>query len=78
MSQAIITLQLDTEQQLNLDRIATELACDRADLIKRAIDSYLANYQPSRHAFGALRHTGEIVGDILEPIVLESDWEALR
>jgi hypothetical protein len=78
MSQATITLQLDSDQQLSLDRIATELACDRADLIKQAIDSYLASYQPKRPAFGVLSHSGEIMGDILAPIVPASDWAALQ
>jgi hypothetical protein len=78
MSQATITLQLDTDQQLHLDRIAIELACDRADLIKHAIDAYLANYQPKRAAFGVLSQSGKIIGDILEPITPTSDWEALQ
>jgi hypothetical protein len=78
MHQLTITLQIDAKQQLDLDQIATELACDRADLIKQAIDAYLANYQSSRPAFGAMRHSGSISGDLIEPIVPMSDWEVLQ
>ena len=45
MSPAILTLQLDAEQNIALDQIATNLDCDRAELIKQAIDTYLQNYQ---------------------------------
>ena len=45
MSPAILTLQLDAEQNIALDQIATNLDCDRSELIKQAIDTYLQNYQ---------------------------------
>ena len=45
MSPAILTLQLDAEQNIALDQIATNLDCDRTELIKQAIDTYLQNYQ---------------------------------
>ncbi len=45
MSPATLTLQLDVEQNFALDQIATDLNCDRSELVKQAIDAYLKNYQ---------------------------------
>jgi len=45
MNPATITLQLDADQYLALDQIATDLSCDRADIVKQAIDTYLQHYQ---------------------------------
>ncbi len=78
MTQATITLQIDTEQQLSLNQLATELACEPTDLIKQAIAAYLTTHSPKRSTFGVMRHTGQIIGDIVEPIVPESDWEVLK
>jgi predicted transcriptional regulator len=44
MSQNTITLDLEPEKRLALDQIATELHCDRADLLKHAIDLYLQTH----------------------------------
>ncbi len=45
MSQNTITLDLEPEKYQALDQIATELHCDRADLLKHAIDLYLQTHQ---------------------------------
>jgi predicted transcriptional regulator len=45
MSQNTITLDLEPEKRLALDQIATELHCDRTDLLKHAIDLYLQTHQ---------------------------------
>jgi len=45
MSPATLTLQLNVEQNFALDQIATDLDCDRSELVKQAIDAYLQNYQ---------------------------------
>jgi predicted transcriptional regulator len=40
-----ITLDLDPSQTLALEQIATELNCDRAELLKHAIDLYLQTHE---------------------------------
>jgi hypothetical protein len=41
MSPATRTLQLDVKQNFALDQIATDLNCDRSELIKKTIDRRL-------------------------------------
>jgi predicted transcriptional regulator len=45
MNPNTITLELEPETSLALDQIAIELDCDRADLLKHAIDLYLQTHQ---------------------------------
>ncbi len=45
MSQNTITLDLEPEKRQALDQIASELHCDRTDLLKHAIDLYLQTHQ---------------------------------
>ena len=45
MNPNIITVELAPATSLALDQIAIELACDRTDLLKHAIDLYLQTHQ---------------------------------
>jgi hypothetical protein len=39
---------------------------------------YPANPQPQHPAFGAMKGTGEILGDIIDPVIPATTWEALQ
>jgi hypothetical protein len=41
-------------------------------------DPYNSAEQPRRPAFGFMKSTGTIQGDIISPAVPESDWEVLQ
>jgi hypothetical protein len=61
--------------------IASPLASETAPL-RGTVNHYEGPYnsaaQSQRPAFGFMKDTGSIQGDIISPAVPESDWEALR
>ncbi|MBE9230486.1 MAG: type II toxin-antitoxin system Phd/YefM family antitoxin [Nostocales cyanobacterium LacPavin_0920_SED1_MAG_38_18] len=39
---------------------------------------YPATLQPQRPAFGAMKGSGEILGDVIAPVIPATTWEALQ
>ncbi|MFH7244652.1 MAG: hypothetical protein ACHWZW_17590 [Spirulina sp.] len=39
---------------------------------------YTSVEQPQRPAFGFMKDTGTILGDVVSPVIPESDWEAFQ
>lgn len=39
---------------------------------------YPATPQPQRPAFGAMKGSGEILGDVIAPVISATTWEALQ
>lgn len=46
--------------------------------IRQGMQQTAASEQPNRPAFGFMKGTGSIHGDIVSPAVPENDWEALQ
>lgn len=46
--------------------------------IEQPTNSSLSTEKPQRPAFGFMKDTGTVLGDIVSPIIPESDWEVLR
>lgn len=46
--------------------------------VRHYVDPYTAVEQPQRPAFGFMKDTGIILGDVVSPVIPESDWDVLQ
>jgi hypothetical protein len=47
-------------------------------IVRRYAELDTSEDRPQRPAFGFMKDTGTILGDIVAPVIPESDWEVLR
>lgn len=76
-SETLETLQnASLEERITIIEIV--LRSLKADLKKDTLPQSEAAAHPQRPAFGFMKDTGTIVGDVVAPILSESTWEVLQ
>lgn len=78
MEQITINELSETLQQLltNIQRTKTPITVTQAG--EPLVVIYPAIPQTQRPAFGAMKGSGEIMGDVISPAVTENTWEVLQ
>jgi len=75
-----MTIDLETIEKLQKSPIADRIALIEllVTSLKNDLPKAEAEIQPQRPAFGFMKDTGRILGDVVAPILPESTWEVLQ